>query len=737
MDNNYIDATPEQMSEIRAAKLAVFASSIVKKRAEAKTAREKSGIERIWREDEQYYAGIDDANTADSALKPATKDGVVTMKSERGGANNNRSTVFVNITQPYVDSAAARVSEMLLPTNDKPISIKPTPIPEINDDKESSELMPDGQATVGEAAKAFIAEMQKKADLAEDQIWDWLVESRWHSEVRKVIEQCALLGTGAIKGPFPTRRKRRKMSQKDGVIELVISEEMKPASKSVDVWNLYPDPSCGSNIHNGSYIFERDLITKKELSDLKGTGYIDDQIDMVIKEGPNKKYIDNPGSEETCTESYEIWYYHGVAQADEMTAAGQDIGDQQQVPVILVMVNDRIIKASISIMDSGEFPYDVMTWKKRTDLWAGVGIARQIRTAQRMVLAATRNMMDNAGISAGPQIFMKRNGVLPADGVWEISPLKIWWVDEDISEGEANAAITTVQIPMIQAELEAIIRLALEFAERSTSMPMLLQGDQGSATHTVGGMTILQNNSMSVLRAIAKTFDDDVVEPHVTRYYEWLMIYGDNDEMKGDFSIIPQGSAAFYERDSQNQAIMQLIPMAATPGYGLNPEKLMVELLKMNKISPERVSYSAEEKQQQAQAQGQPVPTALDIAKLKIDGDMQKAQLVQQSDQEELELKADSMRAEFALKLQMQQEQFEHELKIEQIRLQMKMMELSSQQNISLESIKATLADSALKLQTQKELSRESLAAGKGGTKVSTPPTEPVGQAPDGQGYQR
>lgn len=726
------------MGELRAAKLASFSSSIVRRRAEAKAGRAKSGIERIWREDELYYAGVDDANHEDGALKPATKDGIVTMKSGRGDASNNRSTVFVNITQPYVDSAAARVSEMLLPTNDKPVSIKPTPVPEIGEDKDSDEMMPDGQTSVADAAKAFIAEMDRKAEKAEMQIWDWLVESRWHSEMRKVIDQAALLGTSVIKGPFPVKRKRRKMNQTDGVIELVITDEIKPASKAVDVWNLYPDPSCGNNIHNGNYIFERDLITKKELSDLKGTGYIDDQIEAVVKEGPSKKYIDNPGSEENCTESYEIWYYHGYATAEEMNAAGHDDIEQGEVPIVLVMVNDRIIKASLSITDTGEFPYDVMCWKKRTDHWAGVGVGRQVRTSQRMVLAGSRNMMDNAGISSGPQIFMKRNSILPADGVWEISPLKIWWVDEDVTEGEANSAITTVQIPMIQAELEAIIRLALEFAERSTSMPMLLQGDQGSATHTVGGMTILQNNSMSVLRAIAKTFDDDVVEPHVTRYYEYLMVHGNNDDMKGDFSIIPQGSAAFYERDSQNQAIMQLIPMATTPGYGLNPEKLMVELLKMNKISPERVSFTKEEKDQQAQAaQGQDEPTAMDVAKLKVDGDLQKAQLVQQSDKEELELKGDAMRAEFALKLQMQQEQFEHELKIEQLKLQMKMMELSSQQNISLESIKASLADSALKLQTQKELSRETLNAGKASVQVSVPETEPVGQAPDGQAYQR
>jgi hypothetical protein len=74
--------------------------------------------------------------------------------------------------------------------------------------------------------------------------------------------------------------------------------------------------------------------------------------------------------------------------------------------------------------------------------------------------------------------------------------------------------------------------------EDSTGLPMLLQGQLGKAPDTVGGMTMLNNNASAVLRRLARTFDDCVTEPHIRRYYAWLLQYGEDDE-KGDFSSTP------------------------------------------------------------------------------------------------------------------------------------------------------------------------------------------------------
>ncbi len=735
----------EQEEQDRIAKLAGFASTLTSRRKEAIDGRKASGIEDMWLEDDEYYNGIDDANRAESMLKPATSAGRVVIRSNN---TSTRSTVFVNITQSYCDMASARVSDMLLPTNDKPFSISPTPIPEMAGSTDSQELMPGGNHTVGEASKAFLADMDKKAQLAETQIWDWIVEARWHSEMRKVIEQSARIGTGCLKGPFPVKKRNQVVKHLPEGISLIIEEVIKPASRMIDVWNLYPDPSCGESIHDGNYIFEKDLISAKKLRDLKGTGYIDSEIDAVLKEGPRKKNIDSKGVT-IDTDSFEIWYYTGTADAEDLRAAHCHCEDGASMPVVVAMVNDRIIKASVSILNSGEFPYDVMCWKPRVGSWTGVGVARQVRTSQRMVIAATRNLMDNAGVSAGPQIVLKKGIVKPADGEWTITPLKIWWVDEDADIAQAAHAITTIVIPTMQAELDNIIKLALDFAERSTSMPLILQGQQGGNTHTVGGMNILQNNSTSVLRNIAKTFDDNISEPHITRYYEWLMIYGKDDSMKGDFNIISQGSSAFYERDSQNQAIMQLMPMAANPAFGINPEKLMTEILKMNKISPERVQYSDEELKQMKQAaqQNPPQNPAIQVAQIRAKTEMDKAQLTQQGDAQEAQSNQHEMESEMSLKLHIAQLEQDHQMKLKQIDYNIEMMRLSQAQNISLDQIKAELAGTSMKLQVQQKLSAQDMAATghsqaadhahEKAMQVLTPPTEPVGRAQPGHAFEQ
>lgn len=724
----------------RLGKLASFASALCRKRQEAVDGRKLSGVDDIWQEDDEYYDGIDEANRGSAMLKPSTMQGRLVERTNK--SDPSKSTVFINITQPYVDMASARIADMCLPTDDMPFSLSPTPIPEISDSTENeSEMMPGGQHTVGEASKAFLADMDKKAEKAETQIWDWLVEAKWHGEVRKVIEQAARIGCGCLKGPFPIKHKKRKMSNNDGIITLEIIEELKPFSKAIDVWNLYPDPNCGESIHNGSYIFEKDYLSAKQVKDLKGTGYIDSEIDSVLKEGPCKRNIeDRKKFESQEIETFEVWYYYGIATSEDLEASGckceegSSMGSQTSLPVVVTMINDRIIKASISILDSGEFPYDVMVWQRRAGTWTGKSVSRQVRTPQKMINAASRNLLDNAGVSAGPQIILRRGVIYPADGQWSITPMKIWVVDQNADIQEVSHAITAIQIPSMQAELENIIKMALEFAERATSMPIMMQGQQGSATHTVGGMEILQKNSNTVQRRIAKIYDDDLVIPHISRFYEYLMIHGDDDSMKGDFNIVAMASSAFYERDAQNQMIMQMIPMSANPAFGLDPDLLMNEALKMNKISPDRVVLSDEKKQQLAQQKPQVVPQ-IEAAKIRVDGDMQKAQLIQQSDMSELQQKNETMEKEFALKLHLQEMEMDHQLKMKNMELQVKMMELAQSQQISLDSIKAALADKTMSLATMKELHYSDQSKATLNTPV--PPFEPQGQAEPGHAYEQ
>lgn len=788
-------------------RLSVFAESLTKKRKEFITYRRKSGIEKVWDEDEDFYYGVDDANRGDVYRKPYDAEGPLTYDYDEKPTGSN---LFLNITQFYVDAAAARVIDMLTPVNDRPFKFSATPIAttkqtitgkvqqavngESKDDfaktlldamrgKSPTDAAPQteqqpstqagpppemmsalmgGQQSPDAALGAMMqppvspedqaekakseaqAAADKAAQNAEDQVWDWLEESGWTRELRECIESMAMLGAGVLKGPFPYNSVSRVAQRGELGMELVVVDEVKPGTKFISPRNLYPDPSCGNDIHNGSGVFEKDYITGKQLQEMLGRDYLDTQIKAVLKEGPNKKYADErmvKDNEES--DRYEIWYYHGMASYEDLQAAGCDCQEDESIPVVITMVNDRIIKATLNVLDSGAFPYDVLVWQKMTDSPWGRGISRLVRECQRMLNAALRNMLDNAGLAAGPQIILRDGVITPLDGEWNLTPRKMWAVDNNSDMNSVAHAITSVQIPSFQAEAMNIIKFAMESAERVTSMPLLMQGSQGQATETVGGMTMLQNNANTVLRRIARTFDDRIT-PHLKRYYEWLMMYSDNEEAKGDFQINALGSTSLYERDAANQFINQIGPMVMNPAYGLSPARWAEEMLKANKIDPKRLELTEEEKQKMAAAAQQQQPNdpriagQIQVAQIRTEGELKKAEITQQSDIKEIELKEQIATAQLQLKMDEAELQRRHEKELMQMKYDMEIMQFSRESGLTLEQTKASLAETALKLKTQKELSLAAMQADlhkHHNPQVTTPPTEPVGRAENGAAF--
>lgn len=756
------DALPDEVRQFleiqrekKLQKIQDIGKAIAKKRDEAVTKRSSSGIEEIWIEDEEAYQGIDDANRSEAKVyKPMSPNGAFSTYRR----DPSRSTVFLNITRPYVDAAAARISDMLMPTDDKNWAIKPTPLPELEAAVKQATMpqpqaalpqMPQGMPPQGmppqqpnpmamaiQQAEMILAEAKKRAEKAEKRIEDWLVQCQWHAELRKVMEDCARLGTGILKGPTPAKRKN--MSFSEGQLKIEISIE--PESKRVDPWNFYPDPACGENIHDGSYVFEKDSISVRQLRDLKGLpGYLSEQIDQVIEEGPNKSRSQDPrrfdNKDRDDDEKYEIWYYYGVLDCDDLKALGVDDEESKLmtgVPAIVTMVNDAPIKAALNPLDSGEFPYDVMPWQRRTGLWAGVGVGRQIRTPQRMVNAATRNMMDNAGLSGGPILVVKRGAIEPADGKWELTPRKMFFAREEADVRTVQDAIVSIIIPSNQPELAAIIQFAMKMAEDVTGLPQLLQGSMGNQSpDTVGGMQMVMNNASTVLRRIARTFDDCITEPHIRRYYTWLMQYGEDDE-KGDFQIDARGSSALVERDIQNQYILQMGALVGNPAFGLDPEKWIVEALKAQRLDPKRFQMDDEKKAQMAQ---QPPPEAPQViaAKIRAQTDMERAKLQAQTDMQRT--KMDTDRDLVYVQAQERRDQTLAMARMEELRLKRELafIQLQVNKGINVDDNKVRLAETAAKLRMQKELAVMGMQA----KQVASPAVEPPGRAPNGQAFQR
>lgn len=763
--------TPLQDSET----LHRLANTIVSLRTEAIDARKASGIEELWMQCEEAYIGIDDANRSEFAnatwSKPMALNGPLTSESFRRDAV--RSTAFLRLTSRYVDAGAAKLAEIALPMDGHAFSLNPIPDPDLvkmSDDETPATMQgvpvinqPEQpgqqptQASVADVAQHDMGIASTKAEKAENRILDWLLKSKFRTEMRKVIFDAARLGCGILKGPYPILKKSSAATKADdGTYEIEIVEKTFPGVVWKDPWTCYPDASCGDDIQNGEYFFDFDPLSKRKLAALKkDKTYLSDMIDKVIEEGPQneREGSNNPTEKQSLKDKrFKVWNFYGSIKRSEFTCACADRElsssvKEDDVNAIVSIVNNTIIKAVINPSPSGKFPHQILGWQRRAGSWAGIGIAEQISMPQRAVNGSVRAMFDNAGISSGIQIVLDRGAIEPADGNWNIGRNKLWYKKADATIDDVSKAFATFEVPCLQAQLMALVDWGMKQGEESTNIPLVTQGFSGTSTPDTYGAALLQNNNANqLLRDVGHRLDDAITEPMIYEYYDYLLLDPDiPEDEKGAFDIDAHGTAALVERYIQSQEMMQLLQISLNPAYGLNPKLAVEQVLKAKHFDPTKFQYTeqelaAQEHQQPAMA---PVVQAAQVhAQSAIQIQQAKDQTAIQIESERSDRQAQYQQA---LKERDAANASVAEMKLEIMRNaadlneRLKMMEFSMKKGISLDAIKAEIAQTSAKLQTEERLAMANLTHGKSAevNPVMSPPVQTPGRADNGQAFEQ
>lgn len=791
------DTTEERMTPERQAMLDVIATAIVSKRTEAINARRSSGIQGTWLYCEEATAGIDDANRDEYSgakwYKSTALSGPITTGVNHGDTEV-KSRVFPMVTARYVDVGAAKVGEILLPPDGKAFNLKPTPNPDLIDAKQDmtqvanedgspaerdprqgeipgqppvqspgailSSTPPAGAAdaegvplTVKDLVEGALQKAQDAAKKAETRIYDWMVEGGYRGEMRKVIYDASRLGVGVLKGPIPTISTA--MARRNGTLER--DEKIVPGFAWVDPWNLFPDPACGENIHNGDYVLEYDRFSRRQVDALKKEPkYLASQIDIVLEQGPTggtKEHTQKPSDDnEDHRTQFPVWYFHGQISRDELMAlnpgAEKKVKDgTTHVYVVVTLINDIAVKATVSPAQvSAKFPYHAVPWSRRSGHWAGIGTAEKIRTAQRIITGATRALLNNAGYSAGTQFVMDPTMVTPHNKKWQIdSSVKLWVLTAGAAGVDINKIFGKFDFTNVTDPLLKVIDYGFRLAEESSNIPLVTQGQSGKTQpDTLGGMQLQDNNANQLLRSIGYAFDDYITEPLVRMLYEWLLM-SDREEVpddeKGDFHIDAHGSSALVELYIQNQAIAQAAAMALNPEYGADPKKAYAEFLKSNRIDPRKVTYS-EEEQAKIDQQPPPVDPRIQVAQLKREFEELKLQFLAQEGQADRDLARENAQVDAALETERAEKEFLSQGDERMLKYELMILEYANKEGISLTEVKAELAKTTMTLKMQRELSLASLAVKdrdsvrKATPEVATAKAEPVGRADDGEAFQ-
>lgn len=552
--------------------------------------RSASGIEEKWRKWERMYDGSHEEDHEVNVFVKTLMSGPTAR-----GKDANRSRVVINIVRPKVDQAIGRYAEILLPTDDQNWGIKPPTVPDLAGVAADIDPNVIDMATgmpMHEVAGDIIKEAADRAKKMQDEIKDALDECDYNGECRKALMQGTRLGSGVMKGPFPTIRRSKKWT--GGKME--INEKTAPTSAYRSCWHIWPDPGCGNNIHRGSGIYEARKVNRKELRQLIGVpGFFDDAIAKVLRQTPTKVQVmpDRKITRVDCDdEMYELWEYHGEIEPDDMETltSGGEIENVLNVDYgMIVIVNDIIIGALESYNPDGSLPYDIWCHREQEDSPFGIGMPEELEHQQRVVKSAWRQVMDNAAAAAGYHIIFRKGAVVPQGQAdredYVISSRMVWEANDEIQDVSKAFAVMTVDMRV--QELLTIVEAAMKFADQETNMPQLMGGERGTAPETVGGMQMLQANAQGPLRFRIKRWDDTITNGQIGRHFDYQMEYSEKEEIKGDFEVEARGATYLLERDIQAQATVGLPMLTANPRYArfIDEKREIEEILKSMRIS--------------------------------------------------------------------------------------------------------------------------------------------------------
>jgi len=715
--------------------------TLARQRDEWISARRASGWDKRVQEDlDQYHARDNNQRAAASMMESVEQGYPVTSNQARPG----RSTVYIGLTRQKSNAAEARLSDILLPTDENNWGIQPTPVPTL------AKMMQDQSPAVDPATGGPMSlnvpdpatgqpvpTQVKKSDVAmaaqtvareaaknmENEIEDQLTECDYNAETRKTLHDAAVMGVGVIKGPIVMSRTRKSWNAvvdetgnpavgPDGktVYEMVFQEEKTPASYHVDARFVWEDPDCGDDIQNGKGIYELEQMTRKRVRELaKQPQYLPDQIAQVLKEGPQR----SPALVELTSEiqrnnyeknSFDVWTYTGELDADDLRLCGCDVPDDSLdgVSGCVVMINDTVVKAYMNPIESGELPYDFYPWEKVNDSPRGYGVPYLMRSPQRVINAAWRMMMDNAAICAGPQIILKKKKLEPEDKNWSLYARKVWNFTGSENESVGDA-FTQVEFNMHQVELQAIVSLGTQLADAETSTPMITQGEQGAAPETVGGMQMLLNSANVVLRRLVKQYDDYVTKRHIRRYYDYNMAYGEDDAIKGDFSVDARGSSALLVRDIQNQAFTNLLAAGANPVYApfIDQKKLFEKALQAQHVQPQDIMKTDAEIKANAEAAQKNPP---------MDPRIEAAKITAQAKLEESKAFSAGKESEIALRREISATNDAAQLRKLELDRELALLKYAEENKITLIEAKTQLAQTAINNRTKAEMAAQERA---------------------------
>lgn len=575
---------------------------------------QRTELEDIWLKDLRQYRGVYSPDVLEK-MHP------------------NRSRAFVRLTRTKVKTVDSRLSDFLFPANgDKNWSIAKTPIAQYTNDqmRQLATMLQQGGQNVTPAQLQLLVDQtaDERAKRMALRIEDQLTDLRYRDIIKEVLHSGNLYGTGVLKGPMVNIKKQHKYSPsvEGGTWQMETVDNLTPFIESVSIWDIFPDMSA-TNIADCNFIIQRHKMPKYRLLELAQRG--------DFSGGTIKQYISNtelgdfedqyydlelqtlgglnsPNTSTKESKKYEVLEFWGYLDANDLSECGVDIPDDKragaQIAACVWVLGDKVIKACLTPIDGVQWPYYFYYYDKDETSIFGEGIAAIMRDIQELINASFRGMLDNAAISAGPQIEANLDLLDESEDATDVFPFKVWLRTGQGSDAMAPA-IRVNEIPSYTTQFIQMNELLEKYGDEVTTIPRYMWGDNpgGGAGRTASGLSMMLGSANITIKDQVKNFDNGITRPFITALYYWNMQFTEDDSIKGDFNVNAQGSSSLIAKEVYSNSLMQLANIAGAPQYAnlIKPANVLRSIVEVLDLDNKDLIKSDQEIQAEQQHQMQ------------------------------------------------------------------------------------------------------------------------------------
>jgi hypothetical protein len=369
----------------------------------------------------------------------------------------------------------------------------------------------------------------------EKKIHDQLEESGANKQLRVAAFECALFGTGVMKGPFAVDKEYPNWND-DG--EYSPKFKTVPQTSSVSIWNFYPDPDA-ANMDEAEYVVERHKMSRSQLRALKNRPFFrGNAIDTSISMGESYtkewwEQVMEDDSQESRSERFEVLEFWGNVDTEVLEGHDVDIPDDlkdmDQVSVNIWVCNGQVLRLVMNPFTPSIIPYYAVPYEVNPYNMFGVGLAENMDDTQTLMNGFMRMAVDNAALSGNMLIEVDETNLVPGQDL-SVYPGKVF----RRQGGAPGQAIFGTKFPNVSNENMQMFDKARVLADESTGFPSFAHGQTGvqGVGRTASGISMLMSAANGSIRNVIKNVDDYLLGPIAKAFFHFNMQFDFDEEIK-------------------------------------------------------------------------------------------------------------------------------------------------------------------------------------------------------------